>query len=178
MKHLIYFITLSTSGLLLQACGDTSKKTEQVPNGQLVLDLSAQGFPLCINVPDSTFGNAELIENANGIEIRIGNKYDILVNAAGPEDADMKQQKALASASVDVGSNNFMIDSDTLLVWETKFGDLPPQQHFYRLVKIGNDIYYVRDNNQNTTSEFSQADIQRMIESSRSLRIKPAPESK
>jgi hypothetical protein len=175
MKQL--FFAAALSALLFQACsGDTKNNNtdDVVPANQTALDLTAQGFPLKINVPDSTIGIAEVMETAGGVEILVGSKFDIMVNTAAPEDMDMKQQKALAQASMDGATVKFTIDTDTTLVWETKFGDLEAVNHFYMLKKIGNDTYYVRDNNQNPENQFKAAEITRMQEAARSLRAKPA----
>jgi hypothetical protein len=179
MKNLIFISTVLTLSFLIQSCGGSGKeKIQIIPQGQVVQDLSPMGFSLCMNVPDSTTGYAEMTQNAGGIEIRVGNKFDVLVNVAGTEEMNMEQQKALAGASVDAATINFTTDTDTLLIWETKFGDLPAQIHFYRLIKVENDTYYVRDNNQNTENQFSMAEIRRMVEMSRSLRLKPKEEKK
>ncbi|MCU0434926.1 MAG: hypothetical protein MUC87_15830 [Bacteroidia bacterium] len=165
---------------LLQSCsGDTKTSVQDiVPAGQTALDLTPQGFPLKINIPDSTFGVAEVMEGAGGVGIKVGSKFEIVVNTAAPEDLDMKQQKALAQASMDGATVNFVTDSDTLLVWETKFFDLKPSRHFYMIKKIGEDNYIIRDNIQNAENQFEAAEIARMQQAAASLRAKPAAEAK
>jgi hypothetical protein len=173
MKKLLFAVAAVA---FLQSCsGDTKTTTEDVvPAGQTALDLTPQGFPLKINIPDSTFGMVEVMENAGGIEIKIGSKFDIVVNTAAPEDLDIKQQKALAQAAMDGATVNFLTDSDSMLVWETKFFDLKPARHFYLIKKIGNDSYIVRDNIQNAENQFEEAEITRMQQAGKTLRAKPA----
>lgn len=65
--------------------------------------------------------------------------------------------------------STFTVNDATTLVWETKFGDLS-MFHFYTLVKVGNDTYYVRDNTFNTNNQFKKEDVDRMLEASKSLR--------
>jgi hypothetical protein len=177
MKKLLFAVAAVA---FLQSCSGDSKTTTEdvVPAGQTALDLTAQGFPLKINIPDSTFGVAEVMENAGGIEIKVGSKFDIMVNTAAPEDLDIKQQKALAQAAMDGATVNFVTDSDSLLVWETKFFDLKPSRHFYLIRKIGEDNYIVRDNNQNAENQFEAAEITRMQDAAKTLRAKPAPAAK
>lgn len=173
MKKLLFAVVALA---FLQSCsGDTKTTTEDVvPAGQTALDLTPQGFPLKINIPDSTFGVAEVMESAGSIEIKVGSKFDILVNTAAPEDLDLKQQKALAQAAMDGATVNFTKDTTNLLVWETKFFDLKPSHHFYMIMKIGEDNYIIRDNNQNADNQFEAAEIARMKASAASLRAKPA----
>jgi hypothetical protein len=131
------------------------------------------GYPVKINVPDSNyFPKIDTVASANGAQIRIGQHFDILVNFTTDEDADLEKQKGLINAA-DAGMSNFLAGDSTTLVWETKFGDLS-MHHFIHLVKVGDKTYMVRDNNDNVDNQFSKPDVDKMIESAKSLRARPA----
>jgi hypothetical protein len=97
------------------------------------VDLKPMGFTVKINVPDSSIGVLDTMNTPTGVQIRVGNKYDVLVNTAGAEEQDLKKQQEIIKASVDVGETNFLVSDSTTLVWETKFGDLA-QYHFFHLL--------------------------------------------
>jgi hypothetical protein len=180
----IFLFTLLAAPIFWTACGNKTETTEDiVPKGMIALDLGLNhdtaGFPVKINVPDSNyFPTIEKNATANGVQVRIGQHFDILVNTAAPEDADLAKQKTLIAAD-DAGVQNFLSGDSATLVWETKFGDLS-MHHFIRVVKIGADTYTVRDNKDNTENQFKKEDVDKMIESAKSLRaraVAPAPES-
>lgn len=180
MKRL-FLIALIVAPIMWTACsGDKTEITEDiVPKGMKALNLKAMGYPVKINVPDSNyFPTIDSAATPNGAQIRIGQHFDILINFAAAEDADLAKQKELIAAA-DAGMSNFLAGDSATLVWETKFGDLS-MHHFMRIVKIGTDTYTVRDNKDNTENQFKKEDIDKMIESAKSLRAIPveaAPKS-
>jgi hypothetical protein len=157
------------------ACSGDKPETKEdiVPKGMIALDLKSMGYPVKINVPDSNyFPTIDSMASANGAQIRIGQHFDILVNFATPEDADLEKQKVLIQAD-NAGTPTFLTGDSTTLVWETKFADLS-MHHFIHIVKIGTDTYFVRDNKDNVDNQFSKPDVDKMIESAKSLRARPA----
>lgn len=171
----IFLITLLAAPIFWTACsGDKTEAVEDiVPKGWIALDLKSLGYPVKINVPDSNyFPTIDSVASATGAQIRLGQHFDIVVNFATPEDADLEKQKGLISAD-DAGEQNFLAGDSATLKWETKFGDLS-MHHFIRVVKIGSDTYTVRDNKGNVDNQFSKEDIDKMIESAKSLRARPA----
>ena len=177
MKKLL-LIAACALPLLWTACsGDTpAEKEDIVPQGMRAVDLKPMGFTVKINVPDSSIGVLDTMNTPTGIQIRVGNKYDVLVNTAGAEEQDLKKQQEIIKASVDVGETNFLVSDSTTLVWETKFGDLA-QYHFFHLLKRGTDAYYVRDNNSNPENQFKKEEIDKMVESAKSLRLVATPKA-
>jgi hypothetical protein len=174
MKRLFYFAAVVSPLLFLSACSDNTTATQEdvVPKDMKAIDLTHLGQPVKINIPDSTFyPTVDTMEGPTGIQVRIGNHFDILVNAAGAEDADLAKVKELILAT-DAGNSTFMNGDSATLVWETKFGDLS-MHHFYRVVKTSNGTYFVRDNN-TPDNQFRKEDVDRMIQSAKSLRAKPA----
>jgi hypothetical protein len=182
MKRIL-LLTACAAPLLWAACSNDPAKTadDVVPQGMTAVDLTAQGFPIKINVPDSTNGALLVTEGPGGVEIKVGNKYDVIVNVAAGEDADLKNRKALIAAT-DAGVSTFTTENDSMLVWETKFGEVMPGDtanvhiaaHFCVLRKLGTDTYIIHDNNDNTENQFAKAVIDKMVESAKSLRAKPA----
>jgi hypothetical protein len=172
----IFLITLLAAPIFWTACsGDKTETVEDiVPKGWVALDLKTLGYPVKINVPDSNyFPTIDSVATANGAQIRIGQHFDLLVNFATPEDSDFEKQKELIKAGDDAGVQNFLPGDSTTLVWETKYGDLSIH-HFIHIVRIGDATYRVRDNNDNVDNQFPKADIDKMIESARTLRARPA----
>lgn len=180
----IFLITLLAAPIFWTACsGDKTETVEDiVPKGWIALDLKTMGYPVKINVPDSNyFPTIDSSASANGAQIRIGQHFDIVVNFATPEDADLEKQKVLIAAD-NAGTPNFLAADSATLVWETKFGDgdgALSMHHFIRIIKIGTDTYFVRDNKDNVENQFNKPDIDKMIESAKTLRARPsdAPKS-
>lgn len=179
-KHMkrIFFLAAIIVPMIWSACSGDSNATEDiVPKGMKALDLKKMGYPVKINVPDSSFfPTIDSSATASGAEIRIGQRFDILVNFATPEDADLEKQKGLLAAT-DAGISTVLSSDSFSLVWETKFGDAA-FQHFIHLVKIGKDTYFVRDNNNNIDNQFKKDDIAKMMESAKSLRALPVEKPK
>ena len=191
-KHMkrILVIAAFIAPLLWTACSGTKPDSTQediVPAGMKALSLDdkslhldSTGFPVKINIPDSMEDNLgakhPTVVNAkatpNGMEVQIGSHFDMLVNIGGLEESDLAKQKTLIGAA-DIGTSTFSTSDSTTLVWETKFGDAS-YWHFYHIVKIGTTTYYVRDNNDNADNQFTKGQVDKMMESAKSLRAKPA----
>jgi hypothetical protein len=173
-------VPMTIGTLMLTSCGDKPETPEEViPKGMVAVDLTKLGHPVKINLPDSTNGSLDSLEVPEGIQLRIGNSFDILVNTAGAEEADLAKQKGLIEAT-DAGASTFTVNDATTLVWETKFGEgdgAVVMFHFYTVIKIGEDTYYVRDNNTNPENMFKKENVDRMLESAKSLRAMPQPEA-
>lgn len=166
--------------LMWTACGeDKPVETEDIiPKGMRAVDLQMgdMGFPVKINVPDSTNGMVDTVVTPNGIQVKVGNNFDLLVNVGGAEESDLAAVKSLVEAT-DAGMSSFTVNDASTLVWETKFGEgegALSVYHFYTLVKVGNDTYYVRDNYIDPNNQFKKADVDRMLESAKSVRANKA----
>ena len=174
MKRMLFAAAIAAP-LLWAACkGNTNEVTEDiVPKGMKAIDLTHLGFPLKFNIPDSTyFPTVDTMETPSGVQVKVGSHFDVLVNAASGDEADLNKQKELINAT-DAGMSNFLAGDSATLVWETKFGDMS-MFHFFHLVKVGNETYFVRDNNSNPENQFKKEDVDKMMESAKSLRAKPA----
>lgn len=184
MKKLFIIAALALP-LMWTSCGpDTVEQVEDViPKGMRAVDIGGMGFPVKINTPDSSFGALDTMSTPNGAQVRVGNNFDLLVNLGGTEETDLAAVKALIEAT-DAGMSTFTVNDATTLIWETRFGEGDGALsvfHFYTLVKVGTDTYYVRDNSFNPNNQFKKEDIDRMLESAKSLRstkpAAPAPEA-
>ena len=177
MKKLFILAALALP-LMWTACGNDQQETQEevIPKGMVAVDLIKLGHPVKINVPDSTMGVIDTLATPNGIQVRVGSKFDLLVNIGGAEETDLAKQKSLIEAT-DAGMSTFTVNDATTLIWETKFGEMS-MFHFYTTVKVGDDTYYVRDNNVNPENQFKKEDIDRMLESAKSLRTSKTAEEK
>ena len=175
MKRIL-FAALLAAPLLWTACSGnkTEEATEDiVPKGMKAIDLTHLGFPLKFNIPDSTyFPTVDTMETPSGVQVKVGNHFDVLINSASGDEADLNKQKDLINAT-DAGMSNFIGGDSATLVWETKFGDLS-MFHFYHIVKTANGSFFVRDNNSNPDNQFKKKEVDKMLESAKSLRAKPA----
>src|SRR5665213_915493 len=181
MKRIL-FIAAIASPLIWMSCSGNkgADAPDVIPKGMKCvvlndknLHLDSTGFPAKINVPDSNFYPTVFANpTASGIELKVGPHFDMLVNIGGTEDADLAKQKTLIGAA-DAGTSNFIVSDSTTLEWETKFGDLSIF-HFYYTTKIGTAIYFVRDNINNPDNQFKKEEVEKMMESAKSLRALPA----
>ncbi len=177
MKQL-FILAAFALPLFFTSCGEEkSAETEDViPAGMRAVVLDGMGMPVKINAPDSSAGILDTMSTPNGAQVRVGNNFDLLVNLGGAAEADLAEVKSLIEAT-DAGKTTFTVNDASTLVWETKFGEgegALSMYHFYTLVKVGNDTYYVRDNSDNTNNQFKKEDIDRMLEASKSLRASKA----
>jgi hypothetical protein len=180
MKRILFIAAISAPLLWASCSGAPGEKPDVVPAGMkaLALDdkalhLDSTGFPVKINVPDSAFyPNIYATATANGMEVKVGPHFDLLVNMGGAEESDLAKQKELIKAT-DIGESTFLVDDTASLLWEVKFGDLSVY-HFYHVVKIGPQTYYIRDNSDNPENQFKKDEVEKMMESAKSLRAKPS----
>lgn len=184
LKKLLIIAALALP-LMWTACGpEKPVETEDIiPPGMRAVDLTKTGLPVKINTPDSSMGVLDTMSTPNGTKVRVGSNFDLLVNLGGTEEADLAAVKALIEAT-DAGMSTFTVNDATTLVWETKFGEGEGALsvfHFYTLVKVGTDTYYVRDNLFDANNQFKKEDVDRMLESAKSVRANkaaaPAPEA-
>lgn len=175
MKRLL-LIAAMAAPMMWYACSDSTADTEDVvPQGMKALSLKTLGFPVKINIPDSAFyPTIDTMETPSGVQVRVGNHFDILVNTPGAEETDLAKMKTVIEAGSELQTTFTMSDSTTL-VWDTKIGDLPMGSHFFKLVRTSAGQYYIRDNNTNPENQFKPEEITRMMESAKSLRAVPAP---
>lgn len=176
MKRLL-LIAAMASPLMWYACSDATETEAEdiVPAGMKALSLKTLGFPVKINIPDSAYyPTIDTMETPAGVQVRVGNHFDILVNTAGDEEKDLAKMKTVIEAGDEL-PKTFSVNDSTTLVWETKIGDVSMGSHFFKLIRTSTGIFYIRDNNTNPENQFKPEEITRMMESAKSLRALPAP---
>lgn len=178
MKKAFYSVAFAGIVLFAVSCNNATTVTEEpVPAGMVAVDLSAHGFPLKVNVPDSVaqmkMGKMEISEGGTwgGTSVILGKTFQLNINSADAEATDLNQQKVLLAAT-DAGECTYTTENDSTLVYVVKFGEDIKRHHFYMVKKIGAEKYIVRDV-PDSEAEYSETDIQKMMESAKSLRAKP-----
>jgi hypothetical protein len=171
MKRFL-FIAAIAAPIFWTACSGDPKTTELedvVPPGMKAIHLTSLGFPVKINIPDSTFYPiVDSSETPNGVRLKIGQHFDLFVNTAGTEESDITKMKAVIEAGSELPKTFSKMDS-TSLVWEEKIGDLS-MNHFFMLIKTANGTYYVRDNSIDADNPFTAQEVEKMMATAKSVR--------
>lgn len=166
-------IFLSIAGAaLLAVAGCGGGKTEDNPNagvpaGMVAADLSAQGLGVLVNVPDSTNGPLEIVENAQGgADVKVGKNFQMTITE-GAGDFTMKKSDITSDAVRKFV--RYVVEEPTALVWEWQMEGMEPEFHFYTVVKAGDKSFEVR----NVEGElFSEKAVTQMLEAAKSIRLK------
>ncbi len=166
----IFLFIAGASLLTIAGCGN--KKTDDnananVPQGMVAADLSAKGLPVYINVPDSTTGPLEIVENAQGgADVKVGKNFQMTI-AEGAGNMEMKKQDITHD---DVRKFvKYISESPTAIVWEWQIEGMEPEFHFYAIVKAGDKSFEARD----VEGEiFSEKAATQMLEATKSIRLK------
>lgn len=175
MKHFFYFLSIITT-MIYVSCS-VEKPADVVPEGMKALILKDLGYPLSINISDDESGPLlDTTSGPMGLEIKMGGRFDIVLNFAGAEDSDLEKQKVLIMAE-DAGDTKFLTSTPEVIIYETKFGELS-KFHFIRVINVDGVSYTVRDNNNNPDNQFKKEDIDKMDESAKSLRAIVTAEAK
>ena len=148
MKKIFLF---SSAIALLIVAGCSGKKEEKttVP-GMVEQDLTKYGLAVTIQIPDSTHGKTEIIQNSGTgtVEIRVGGGFAISLQAAdSTELMDLKKQKELITADEPFKLQKFHVDEPDAILYESKIeiAEMEPHYHFLALVKAGNNTYAIKD---------------------------------
>ncbi|HEU4716659.1 MAG TPA: hypothetical protein VFU15_02455 [Bacteroidia bacterium] len=179
MKRFFYAAAVLMS-ISWMACSGNKPDAQEppLPQGMKSIHLDHLGFPLNIYIPDSTYyPTVDTSEVPGGAEIKIGSHFDILVNTAGAEESDITKMKSVIEAGDEL-PKTFTVTDSTTLVWSTNLGDLS-MFHFFMIRKVGKDTYYVRDNMDNPDNQFKKEEIDKMMETAKTLHADPrfAPKS-
>lgn len=105
MKQFFYFLSIITT-MIYVSCS-VEKPADVVPEGMKALILKDLGYPLSINISDDESGPLlDTTSGPMGLEIKMGGRFDIVLNFAGAEDSDLEKQKVLIMAE-DAGDTKF-----------------------------------------------------------------------
>lgn len=166
----IFFLALSTFLLSLTSCGGEKTNDDanaNVPQGMVAADLTEQGMPILINVPDSNVAALELIANAQGgADIKVGKNFQMTITE-GPGDITLKKNDI---TNDDVRKFvKYVVEEENALLWEWQIEGMDPEFHFYTVVKQGDKSFEVRDVEGEV---FSEKSAMQMLEASKSIRMK------
>ncbi len=152
--------------LFIAACGGgKSEDTTASMPGMMEVNLSINGTPLSIMVPDSTKGKMEMVEQSWGAtEIKVGKEFQISISESEGDVALMKSD----IAGNDVNKfKRYVKEEPTMLFWESEITE--PEFHFYMVQKIGTVSYLIEDIKE---ERFSEKGTQIMIDAAKTLKQK------
>jgi hypothetical protein len=174
MKHVAYLLALGTA-LTLSSCGSKKADSVDVPKGYQLVDLNPYGFSASIIVPDSTTIQGQLeIKQVAGVEIKRGKFFDIVINTAEGELADMTKQKSTINAEDPKKVKRWILDEPNAVTYEQQIADLKPEVHIYCIMQIGNMKYAITDNH-NGDDTYNEANAAIMMTAAKSMKAMEAP---
>ncbi|MBN8703012.1 MAG: hypothetical protein J0M08_08100 [Bacteroidetes bacterium] len=161
------FLLLIACVLFIASCGNESKENANVPAGMTQVDLTKYGLDATINIPDSTNGTAEIVQQSWGAtEIKIGQGFQLsIIEDAGD----------ISLAKSDVAGNDvnklkkYLIDEPTTILYESSIIENQSEYHLYAIIKTGEKSFVVEDIKGDA---FSEKEIRTMLESAKSITAK------
>lgn len=170
MKKLLFLLMLPAVVSLVNCSGGKEADESAKIPGMVETDLTPYGMPITIMIPDSTKGKAEITEQSWGaVEIKVGKSFQISITEGEGDVALMKSD--IAGNEINK-FKRYVKDEPTLLFYESEITQ--PEFHFYTIVKAGNTSYVVEDIKGEI---FNEKDVERMIESAKSIKAKEQPAS-
>jgi hypothetical protein len=156
--------------LFLTSCGNEKNNgnaNTDVPHGMVAVDLSAQGLPILVNIPDSNTAPLEIIANAQGgTDVKVGRNFQITI-IDGKGDISLKKNDI---AKDDVRKLvRYVVDEPNFLVWEWKIEGLESDFHFYAIVKDGEKSFEAHEVEGEV---FSEKSTLLMLEAAKSIHLK------
>ncbi|MBI4931076.1 MAG: hypothetical protein HY841_09960 [Bacteroidetes bacterium] len=175
MKKIFLFIT-GASILAAAGCGNGKKDDNAnvgVPQGMVAADLSSTGLSILINVPDSTIGPLEIMENSQGgADVKVGKNFKMTITEGAGDFAMKKNDITHDDIRKFV---KYLVEDPNALVWEWQIEGMEPEFHFYTVVKAGEKSFEVHDVEGEIFSEKAATD---MLNAAKSIRMKaPKAES-
>jgi len=166
----IFLLISAASLLFIAGCGNGKNDDNAnagAPKGMVAADLSAQGLPVLINVPDSTMGKLVIETNAQGgADVKVGKNFQMTI-VEGAGDITMKKNDITHD---DVRKFiKYLVEDPNAIVWEWQIEGMEPEFHFYAIVKAGDKSFEVRDVEGEV---FSEKSATQMLDASKSIRLK------
>ncbi|MBN4062166.1 hypothetical protein JYU20_03100 [Bacteroidales bacterium AH-315-I05] len=167
MKKIFFFFAIA-SMMIFSTCNGGNKNDEDnsSPHRRMMeLNLTEQGMPLSIMVPDSTVGPLEVEALDYGeIEIRVGSMFQLKIAEGG----DIQQKKTDLNEDL-LWKSNFLADEPNMLLYQS---DLPDGSktfyHFYTVIKVNNIDYEIQDLEMG--DPFPQKAIEKMLEAAKGIK--------
>ncbi len=168
MKNKLFLFALSISLFSLSSCGDgkaDSNANAGVPAGMVAANLSEQGLPVLVNVPDSTIAPLEIIGNAQGgADVKVGKNFQMTITEGAGDMALKKNDITHDDVRKFV---KYIVEEESAIVWEWQIEGMEPEFHFYAIVKDGERSFETRDIEGGI---FSEKSATQMLESAKSIR--------
>jgi hypothetical protein len=166
----LVLVASSLTLLFLASCGNEKNNgnaNTDVPHGMVAVDLSAQGLPILVNIPDSNTASLEIIANAQGgADVKVGKNFQMTI-AEGQGDISLKKNDI---AKDDVRKLvRYVVDEPNFLVWEWKIEGLEPDFHFYAIVKDGEKFFEAHEVDGEI---FSEKSALLMLDAAKSIHLK------
>ena len=167
MKKLLFLLMIPFAVAVVSCGGEKKEDTPKIP-GMMEVDLTPHGFPISIMIPDSTKGIANIeAKSWGGVEIIVGKTFQIMIKE---EAGDVDLRKSDIKANEVSQLKRYIKEEPTLLFYETAIpGAEQSEYHFYSVVKAGDRTFVVEDI---PGEVFGEKDVERMIESSKSIKLK------
>jgi len=170
MKKLFLSLVVSAVIVLCSCGGETTVEKPQA--GMMELDLTPQGLPISITIPDSSKGKMDItVKSSGATEIKVGKTFAISISEGEGDITLMKSD----IAGNDVNKfKRYVVDEPTSILWESAITDAS-EFHFYTVVKAGEKSYLVEDIK---GEMFSEEATKKMLESAKGIKVKEgAPKS-
>jgi hypothetical protein len=160
------FLILSATAVLFSCSNE--KKEEISMAGMMELDLTSYGLPITINIPDSTKGRLQVVEQSWGArEITVGKAFRISINEG--ED-DIQLQKSDNTANEVKKLKKYVVDEPITIFYEMEIPSINQSEfHFMTIVKAGNTSYTVKDID---GEQYGEEAVKQMLESAKSIKPK------
>lgn len=157
--------------LFIASCGGSKSDEKIVIPGMVETVINVNSNELYIQIPDSTKGVAEIIEQPWGAtEIKVGPDFHISVEE---NEGDVSLMKTDITGNEVFKLQRYIKDEPTLLFWEAKNENMPDARfHFYSIVKTEKASYVVKDVER--LEAYNEKAIQLMIDASLTLKPKTA----
>ena len=177
MKKLFTLITALVFAVSLQNCGDKKEEQPKVeaPAGMITHDLSKNGKPFTIFVPDTANAKLEVMEQTWGaLEIKIGKDFQISITE---DPGDIELRKSDIKGDEVNKFKAFVAEEPSAIMWESEI--TKPEFHFYSIQKLGTSTYVFEDIKSTDGEPFGKEAVQKMFDSAKSLKeaVKTAPEA-
>lgn len=157
--------------LFIASCGGSKSDEKIVIPGMVETIINVNSNELYIQIPDSTKGVAEIIEQPWGAtEIKVGPDFHISVEE---NEGDVSLMKTDITGNEVFKLQRYIKDEPTLLFWEAKNENMPDARfHFYSIVKTEKASYVLKDVER--LDAYNEKVIQLMIDASLTLKPKAA----
>ena len=166
----IFLLLASASLLAIAGCGNGKKDDAaniDVPKGMVAADISSQGLPIQIIVPDSTVGPLEIIANPQGgADVKVGKNFQVTIIE---EPGNMTMKKNDIEHDDVKKLIKYLVNDSIAIAWECQVPTQEPEFHFYAIVKSEGKTFEVHDVDGEI---FSEKAATQMLDAAKTIRLK------